>query len=143
MKKSNKYNTILPYSEDINNASDCNVDILPSTIQPSVHISSTGHNVVKNLVISPRKTYNCAEIIQMQIIKDNRQKTVDIETWLDYHRPILKDLYLELIFIARNHGVSIINDQQSKNEFIKMMYENSTKKRKDYYKYSDDDYDNN
>ena len=50
---------------------------------------------------------------------------------------MLKDLYLELIYIARKHDMTIINDQQSKNEFIKMMYENSTKKRKDYYKYEE------
>lgn len=90
---------------------------------------------VKNLVIQKKKTYEYKKIIPFSTISYNEDRFSDIHKWLDFYRPLLKKLYFELIYIAKRHGIKIINDQETKYEFIKMMYENCTKRKLSYREY--------
>jgi hypothetical protein len=57
------------------------------------------------------------------------------DNWWEHNSDVLENLYYELIYIAKTHGIKIINNQTTINSFIKMMYYESTKELVDYNLY--------
>jgi hypothetical protein len=57
---------------------------------------------------------------------------VNINIWEKYNIIILEELYNILIDISKKHGLILFNSEDSFKNFIKMMYNESSKKIIDY-----------
>ena len=51
----------------------------------------------------------------------------NIETWYNKNRNVIIHLYYELIDISKKNGIDIKDNKQTYNNFIKMMYNESSK----------------
>lgn len=49
------------------------------------------------------------------------------EDWFEYNQEELKKLYFELINISLKYNIKLINNQKSINEFIDLIYGESSK----------------
>jgi hypothetical protein len=52
----------------------------------------------------------------------------DFNTWYKINKNVLKHLYYELINISKDNDIIIINNNKTYNNFLKMMYYESSKK---------------
>ena len=55
--------------------------------------------------------------------------------WYEINKNALAHLYFKLIKISKSHGIKIINNQESMDDFIYMMYNESSKKIINYELY--------
>jgi hypothetical protein len=51
----------------------------------------------------------------------------EFNIWYEINKNALAHLYFKLIKISKSHGIKIINKQESMNDFIYMMYNESSK----------------
>ena len=60
---------------------------------------------------------------------------VSYENWLYHNRPLIEHLYYYLIDLSNSYGIQIIDNDNTINNFIKMMYNQSNKiiATKDYF----------
>jgi hypothetical protein len=53
--------------------------------------------------------------------------THNINNWYKINNNVLDELYYELLMISESHGIHIIDNNKSYNDFIYMMYRESNK----------------
>ena len=56
----------------------------------------------------------------------NLPQTYSLEEWFEINRNALEYLYYQLLDISSSHGITIIVDEISKDNFIRMMYNESS-----------------